>query len=182
MKLIFLLPVFLWLLPVEMQAPTVAEANASSKITITSKDEPGERLTVSGVVYGADGKTPIAGASVYVYHTDATGVYTPGPVDDNRNSRLRGYMRTDALGRYEYTTIKPAPYPGSGGPPAHIHYHVNATGYRERVFEIVFEGDPRINQQIRARAAQEGSAFSIRELSRDASGGLRCTQDIRLHK
>lgn len=176
----------LWLLLFSLvtlaQAPTVAEKTAPAKVTITGKAEPGERLTVSGVVYGADGKTPVAGASVYVYHTDATGRYTPGPKDDNRNPRLRGYLRTDAQGRYEYITIKPAPYPGENGPPAHIHYHVNAPGYQERVFEIVFEGDPRINSDIRTRAASEFSGFSIRPLVRDGQGGWRCTQDVKLQK
>ena len=179
MKLMSLM--LLLTLTVCAQAPTVAEKNAPSKITITTKEEPGERLTVSGIVFGADGKTPLANASVYVYHTDATGRYTPGATDDNRNPRLRGYLRTDAQGRYEYSTIKPAPYPGNG-PPAHIHYHVNAPGYRERVFEIVFEGDPKISNNIRASAAQTDSAFSIRKLTRTAQSVWHCTQDVTLRK
>ncbi len=181
MKLITWLTIISMTCFVAAQAPTVAEKNAPSKITITTKDEPGERLTVTGAVFGADGKTPLANASVYVYHTDAKGLYTPGPKDDSRNPRLRGYLRTDAQGRYEYSTIKPAPYPGNG-PPAHIHYHVNAPGSQERVFEIVFEGDPKINADIRARAAQEGSAFSIRKLTRDAQGVWHCTQNVTLRK
>ncbi len=179
MKLMSLL--LLLSLTVCAQAPTVAEKNAPSKVTITTKEEPGERLTVSGVVFGTDGKTPLANASVYVFHTDATGRYTPGATDDNRNPRLRGYMRTDAQGRYEYSTIKPAPYPGDG-PPAHIHYHVNAPGYQERVFEIVFEGDSKISSAIRANAAQADSAFSIRKLTRAAQGVWHCTQDVTLRK
>ena len=163
------------------QAPTVAEKNAPSKITIATKEEPGERIIVTGVVFGADGKTPLAGASVYVYHTDAQGLYTPGATNDSRNPRLRGYMRTDAQGRYEYSTIKPAPYQ-SNDVPAHIHYHVNAPGYQERIFEIMFEGDPKIRDNIRAKAAEEGSEFSIRPLTRDPQGGWRCTQNITLRK
>jgi protocatechuate 3,4-dioxygenase, beta subunit len=179
MKLLSLM--LLLSLTVCAQAPTVAEKNAPAKVTIASKEEPGERLIVSGVVFGADGKTPLANASVYVYHTDATGRYTPGANDDNRNPRLRGYLRTDAQGRYEYSTIKPAPYPGDG-PPAHIHYHVNAPGYQERVFEIVFEGDPKISNNIRTSAAQADSAFSIRKLTRDAQSVWHCTQDVTLRK
>jgi protocatechuate 3,4-dioxygenase beta subunit len=179
MKLISLLSL-VTLLFVPHQAPQIAEKNAPSKITITSKDEPGERLIVSGKVFGPEGK-PLAGASIYVYHTDAKGLYTPGPNNDNRNPRLRGYMRADAEGRYEYSTIKPAPYP-NGGVPAHIHYVVNAQGHMERIFEILFEGDPSIDARTRADAAREGSAFSIRPLTRDQQGVWRCAQDIKMRK
>lgn len=181
MKLIALLTICALSFFAAPQAPKMAEPNAPSKTTITTKNEPGERLNVTGVVFGADGKTPLANASVYVYHTDANGRYTPGATDDNRNPRLRGYIRTDAQGRYEYSTIKPAPYPGNG-PPAHIHYHVNAPGYQERVFEIVFEGDPKLTADIRARAAQADSAFSLRPLTRDAQGVWHCTQNVTLKK
>jgi protocatechuate 3,4-dioxygenase beta subunit len=181
MKLIGLLMISLLSLTVCAQAPQVAEKNAPSKITIAAKEEPGERLIVTGQVFGPDGKTPLAGASVYVYHTDATGVYTPGSNNDNRNSRLRGYMRTDSQGRYEYSTIKPASYPNTRIV-AHIHYVVGADGYKERVFEIVFEGDPYIDDRIRADAAQEQSAFSIRQLTRDQQGVWRCAQDVKMLK
>jgi protocatechuate 3,4-dioxygenase, beta subunit len=165
---------------VSTQAPQIADKGASSRVVIASQQEPGERLKVSGVVFGPDGKTPVAGASVYVYHTDINGVYTPG-TNDNRNPRLRGMMRTDSSGRYEYTTIKPAPYPGNG-PPAHIHYVVNAMGYQERVFEIVFEGDPKIDDSIRANAGKPHGSFSIRSLTRDPQGGWQCTQDVVMKK
>jgi protocatechuate 3,4-dioxygenase, beta subunit len=180
MKLISLLTICLLSFIVSVQAPQVAEKDAPSMVTIAAKEEPGERLVVTGQLFGSDGKTPLAGASVYVYHTDAKGFYTPD-TNDNRNPRLRGYMRTDAQGRYEYSTIKPAPYPNNRIA-AHIHYVVNAPGYLERVFEIVFEGDPNIDQRMRTDAAKEYSAFSIRTLTRDQQGVWHCTQDIKLRK
>jgi protocatechuate 3,4-dioxygenase beta subunit len=180
MKLIGLLLMSMLAFTVCAQAPQVAEKNASSKITIAAKDEPGERLIVTGQVFAADGKTPLAQASVYVFHTDTKGLYTP-ETNDNRNPRLRGYMRTDAQGRYEYSTIKPAPYPNNRIA-AHIHYVVNAPGYQERIFEIVFEGDPNIDERMRADAAREGSGFSIRSLTRDQQGVWRCAQDVKMRK
>lgn len=181
MKLILMLTLIWTSFVFSTQAPTVAEKNAPSKITITTKEEPGERLVVSGVVFGPDGKTPLPGASVYVYHTDAKGLYTPGANNDNRNPRLRGYMRTDAQGRYEYSTIRPASYPNTRIV-AHIHYVINAPGYKERIFEIVFEGDPFIDDRIRADAAKEDSAFSIRPLKREPESGWRCAQDVKMQK
>ena len=80
---------------------------------------------------------------------------------------------------YVYQTDKDGSYPDTQNP-AHIHYVVKATGYREKIFEIVFENDPLVSESIRAAAAREDSGFSIRALTRDAQGVLRCTQDIRL--
>ena len=180
MRKICLLLAFVALPVPAAQVPTVADKTAAAKITITNRDEPGERLVVSGKVFGSDGVTPIAGASVYVYHTDVKGYYSPG-TNDNHNPRLRGYMRTDSKGSYEFSTIKPGPYPNNRIP-AHIHYVVNAPGFTERIFEIVFEGDPNLDDRIRAESAKEWSGFSLRRLEKDGQGVLRCTQDIKLRR
>jgi protocatechuate 3,4-dioxygenase beta subunit len=180
MKLIELFIIALLLNCYPMQAPHLAEKTAPSKIIIAAKSEPGERLLVSGKITDAAGK-PLAGVSVYVYHTDNRGYYSSEVNDDNRNPRLRGYMRTDAQGRYEFATIKPAHYPNNQIP-AHIHYVVTAEGFRERIFEIVFTGDEFINDRIRAEAAKDDSGFSIRPLERDSQGVLHCTQDIKLKR
>lgn len=180
MKSMLLLMLLSFSLSVCAQAPQVAEKDAPSKVVIASPTEPGERLVVTGRVLAPDGKTPIAGASVYVYHTDVNGVYTPD-TNDNRNPRLRGYMRTDAEGRYEYSTIKPAPYPNARIA-AHIHYVVTAPGYKERVFEIVFDDDPNVDERIRNEAKKEGSAFSVRRLKRDEKNVLHCAQDVTMQK
>ena len=161
------------------QAPVIAEKGAPPRIAIAAADEPGDRMIVAGRVVGPDGQ-PLSGASLYVYQTDKDGIYSK-PVNDSRTPRLRGSMRTDALGGYEYSTIKPGSYPNTRNP-AHIHYVVNAPGFRERIFEIVFADDPLVDQRIRERAAQEDSVFSIRPLTRDSQGVWRCTQDIRLRR
>ncbi len=156
------------------------EKNAPARVRLAPEAEPGERLIVAGRVFGPDGRTPLAGVSIYVYQTDKDGIYSK-PVNDSRTPRLQSRLRTDDLGRYEYTTIKPGSYPDTRTP-AHIHYVVNAPGFKERIFEIVFADDPLVDQGIRARASREDSGFSIRPLTRGAQGVLRCTQDIQLRK
>jgi protocatechuate 3,4-dioxygenase beta subunit len=160
-----------------LEAARIAPEDAPSTAAVAPAGEPGQRLEVKGVVYAADGRTPVPRASVYVYQTDARGYYRPDDAMGNRDPRLKALLRTDAQGRYSFTTIRPGSYPGTRVP-QHIHYEVSAEGHGRRVFEIVFEDDPNVTDDLRRRAAQPGSAFSLRRIESGAEGSGRVTQDV----
>ena len=109
----------------------------------------GEKLVISGTVYGAD-CTPLAGAGIDVWQTDANGEYGPGHgSDDMRCCYLMGSLRTDAQGRYQLITVKPAHYKGEQSPPpAHIHMEISHPQTGQMQTEIVFEGDPYLPQNL----------------------------------
>ena len=86
-----------------------------------------------------DEAKPLAGVSIYVFHTDAKGLYTIDGSNSDENARLHGAMRSDANGRYRYETIRPGNYPRFPPVPAHVHYVVTAPGYKPRIFELWFE-------------------------------------------
>jgi protocatechuate 3,4-dioxygenase beta subunit len=134
-----------------------APASAPSAGRVTPTGEPGQPLSVSGVVVGPDG-APIAHASLYVYQTDHEGYYSVKPASDNRNPRLKLYLRSDAKGAWSFETIKPGSYPNSRVP-GHIHFEVSAAGRSDRIFEIVFEGDPLVTAAMR-----RNPAFSVRPI------------------
>jgi protocatechuate 3,4-dioxygenase beta subunit len=153
-------------------------ANAPSRITITQPNEPGTPLQVSGTVYESDRKTPIAGAEIYVYHTDASGAYArPG---SQINPRLSGCLKTDAKGGYEVRTIEPGHYPG-GGVPMHIHVKVWAAGHREYTGEIRFAGDPELTPDDTAANSKDGTFSDIQTLQH-GTNGLICRRDFVLQK
>src|SRR5690242_13505651 len=83
------------------QSAPQAPRNAPSTGRMTPAGEPGPALSVSGVVVDESGK-PIAAASIYAYQTDAEGYYGVKPVSDNRNPRLKVFLRTDAQGRWSF--------------------------------------------------------------------------------
>jgi len=128
-------------------------------------------------VYAADGRTPVGGASLYVYQTDARGHYRPDDAMGNRDPRLMALSQTDGQGRYSYRTIRPGSYPGTRVP-KHIHYEVTADGHGTRIFEIVFEDDPFVSPQIRADAARAGSVYALRRVQKDTGGAARVRQDV----
>jgi protocatechuate 3,4-dioxygenase beta subunit len=155
----------------------IAPKEAPSSGEVAPAGEPGERLEVGGVVYAADGRTAVAGASVYVYQTDTRGYYRPDDAMGNRNPRLMALLRTDAQGRYTYRTIRPGSYPGTRVP-QHIHYEVTADGHGTRIFEIVFDDDPFVSAQIRTDAARPGSMYALQRVQKETGGSGRVRQDV----
>jgi protocatechuate 3,4-dioxygenase beta subunit len=145
------------LLTLAAQAVHEAPANAPASGRLAPAGEPGEALTVSGVVVRADG-TPIPGASLYVYQTDREGYYGVKPSSDNRNPRLKLFLRSDTKGEWSFGTIRPGSYPGSRVP-GHIHFEVKEPGGKSRIFEIVFDGDPFVTDAMRSNAM-----YSVRRI------------------
>jgi protocatechuate 3,4-dioxygenase beta subunit len=155
-------------------------AKAPWNISMVSATEPGEPLIISGTIYAPDGHTPLEDISLWVYHTDATGHYSTLRENggDNRNTRLHGLMQTNREGRYEFRTIKPAPYPGRTTP-AHVHAYVSGHGYPEYwIDDFLFEGDPFITEEMRQKFAGKGSFSSILKLTRGGDGIWRGVRDI----
>lgn len=153
------------------------------KIKMVSDSEPGEPLIISGTIYGADGVKPLDGARLSVYHTDARGYYSD---QDGKGGepqpRLKGWMKTNADGRYEFRTIKAAPYPG-GGNPAHIHGTLSAPGFAERwIEEYWFEGDPYITAGMRSKLHGTGTFLPIVTLRKDSDGVWRGIRDFKLEQ
>ncbi len=158
-------------------------ARLSWKTVLIPAGEPGTPLVVSGRIFAADGKTPVEGITLYVYHTDARGLYSEkdgqgGPPDP----RLKGLMKTDRDGRYEFRSIRPASYPGTRNP-QHIHAKVFGAGYAERgIPEYWFDDDPLVTTEMSARYAGLGSFSPVVSAKRRADGVYACVRDIRLEK
>lgn len=144
---------------------------AAASVEIAGPEEPGERLTITGRVLVGPDRTPSPGARVLAYHTDASGYYSDGGMDE-RNARLCGVLRADSEGRYRFETIRPAHY-ATGGPPAHVHFEVTLQDAPMRRFTLEFEGDPRLGDQ---RAGERWE--TVRPVLDSGSGQLEVERDL----
>lgn len=156
----------------------------SSTLILAGADEPGERMLLTGRVMNAAGDAPVEGVIIYAHHTNAEGLYANGTPEtewSRRHGRLRGWVRTDAEGRYAFDTIKPAPYPDLTGP-AHVHLFVKEPGHPPYyIDDVVFEGEIAVTPAYRARQGLRGGDGVIR-LSRDPDGRWLAERNIRLEQ
>ncbi len=119
------------------------------------QDNDGDTVIVQGKVLTPDGK-PIAGAVLEIWQTAQNGLYSnQDQAQPEYNLRARQEVNVD--GRYAFTTVRPAPYTvPSDGPvgdllrgtgrdpwrPSHLHFIVQANGYRTLVTEVFPDDDP----------------------------------------
>ncbi len=90
---------------------------------------------------------------------------------------IEGWLASDSAGRYEISTIKPAPYP-DGGMPAHIHVYVKEPErHPYYIDDFVFEGDPHVTPDYRAKQELRGGS-GITQLTHSADGSWQGHRDI----
>lgn len=146
------------------------------KTRLSSDTDKGQRIVISGIVYQADGKSSASNTLIYLYHTDIYGIY--GRNGEHRHGRYRGWMLTDAQGRYEFETIMPASYPDSTIA-AHIHMTVTDKDHKEDwIDSILFEGDKFITAP--ERIPRKGGFNPILKLNKGGDGILHGVREIKL--
>lgn len=159
-----------------------APDDVSSKAVLADEKDEGEPLIITGTVFEKDGKTAAPNILIYAYHTNAKGFYGRGR-GEHPHGKHHGWMLTDARGRYEFRTIKPAQYP-LRDTPAHIHYTLTGVSFKEYwIDDIWFEGDDLITPEIKKKQLSGRGGFnSILKCKKGADGVLRATRDIQLQK
>lgn len=137
------------------EAQEYRPANIESTGRIASKDEPGIPLVIHGRVFRPDDK-PADGVVVHAYHRDRDG-FEFGPDDNSVTTwRLQGWVKTDAEGRFELRTIRPAPdHLGREG--AHIHFTLESSDFgRQWAPKVFFSDDPQVTASQHRRSEDAG--------------------------
>jgi protocatechuate 3,4-dioxygenase, beta subunit len=167
-----------WLMAILLMltGPVFGSGNSSLAV-LSPANEPGTRLVVRGQLFDPSGTKPAAGVSVYAYHTDTEGHYNKRGTNE---PRLRGWVTTDAQGKFELRTIRPGSYPGRRDP-AHIHFNAWGGGYpKQWLDELQFDDDPKVTAELKERSRAKGKFAPIVTTTRDAKGVLHATIHLRL--
>ncbi|EHR51247.1 catechol 1,2-dioxygenase [Saccharomonospora marina XMU15] len=150
-------------------------------------DEKGTPLTLSGQVRDLEGN-PVPGAELDIWHADDDGYYS-GFAPHVPEGNLRGVVVADGDGRFEVSTVKPAPYQiPTDGPtgklieaagwhpwrPAHLHLIVRASGHRQITTQLYFEGGEWLEDDV----AQATKPELVLDPRPDGEGKLRAEYDF----
>lgn len=127
--------------------------------TLPDFEQTEPKLKLIGTVYQRDGRTPASGVILYIYHTHRNGIY-PKKGDEKgwgkRHGYLRGWIKTDASGKYTFYTFRPAAYP-DGTEPEHIHLTVKEPGKNEYYLDdFLFDDDPGLTPTARKKLTNRG--------------------------
>ncbi|RYY27095.1 MAG: catechol 1,2-dioxygenase [Sphingomonadales bacterium] len=151
--------------PLYVAGAPLVENDAS----LSSDPDDTDTLYMSGVVRGPNGE-PVENATVHVWHANSKGFYSHfDPTGEQTPFNNRRRIKPGADGRYSFNSKMPNGYsvpPGGatdvlmsalgrhGNRPAHVHFFIEAPGYRKLTTQINFGDDP---------FAADDFAFATRE-------------------
>ena len=151
--------------------------NIKSIDTSAGWTQKGQKLLVTGTIYKLDGKTPAPNVILYYYHTDINGVYAGKQGLDSRVVRhgyIRGWVKSDANGKYSIYTVRPAPYPNTNFE-AHLHPSIKEPNIAKEYYidEFVFDDDKLLTGEKRKKLPNRGGSGILRVL---ISGDLQIAE------
>jgi catechol 1,2-dioxygenase len=134
---------------------------AASGSSLVRSPTPGPQLLVRVSLEDAGGR-PVAGAEIDVWHSSPEGLYeNQDPSQAEMN--LRGRFVSDAEGRFDFRSVKPAGYPiPVDGPvgdlvratrrhnfrPAHLHFMVFKPSFKTLISQVYSPDDPHIDSDV----------------------------------
>ncbi|WEK41994.1 MAG: dioxygenase [Candidatus Sphingomonas colombiensis] len=151
--------------PLYVEGAPLVEGDAN----LTQDPDDTGTLRMTGRVTGPDGE-PVEGAILHVWHANSKGFYSHfDPTGEQTPFNNRRRIKLGADGRYSFQSKMPNGYsvpPGGateqlmmalgrhGNRPAHVHFFLEAPGYRTLTTQINFGDDP---------FAEDDFAFATRE-------------------
>ena len=134
---------------------------SASGDSLVRSPTPGAGLVVHVSVEDQNGR-PVSGAEVDVWHSSPEGLYeNQDPAQAEMN--LRGRFVTDAAGRFDFRSVKPAGYPiPVDGPvgdlvraakrhnfrPAHLHFLILKDGFKTLISQIYDPSDDKLETDV----------------------------------
>lgn len=145
------------------EAWSLKPESLSSKGRIGREDEPGTPLKILGQVIAPD-NSQAASVLVHAYQRDDAGLEFGRDDRETSTWRLQGWATTDAEGRFEFDTIRPAP-DVYGREAAHIHFTLVSERHgRQWAPKVWFADDPMAPARKHRASAEARESTAVPEV------------------
>lgn len=115
-----------------------------------------DKLKITGVIYQSDGVTPAKDVILYISQPDEHGNYELKKENGKRYVYHRGWVKTDADGRYTFYTFIPGNFLRNREL-KHIHPIIKEAGQPEYELDaLLFDNDPFLSKSCRKRLEKKG--------------------------
>ena len=157
-----------------------SEKQLNSVDTIPDFASRTNKLKITGTIYENDGKTPAKNVLLFIHQADEDGNFELKRHNKKRYVKHRGWVRTDANGRYTFYTFVPGKYM-FGNELTQILPIVKEPNKPEyKIESFVFDNDPLLTKSCRSKIMETNPN---RILKLDKKEGLFvATRDIVLGK
>jgi protocatechuate 3,4-dioxygenase beta subunit len=144
------------------------DVNTLSNVdTIPSFESQNNKLKISGTIYQSDGITPANNIILFIWQQNEDGYFDMKIKDDKRYVYNRGWIKTDADGKYTFFTFVPGSYPHSREKRI-IHAEVKEAGIPEYALNaLLFNDDPFLTKACRKKLEKKGINNILTTLKKD---------------
>ncbi|WP_298555711.1 hypothetical protein [uncultured Algibacter sp.] len=87
-----------------------SERQLNNVDTIPDFASKSQKLKITGTIYESDGKTPAKNVLLFIHHTDENGDFKLKRQNKKRYVHHRGWIKTNADGKYTFYTFVPGTY------------------------------------------------------------------------
>ena len=159
------------------------DISLTNSVTLPDYEHATEKLKITGTIYQKDGQTPAKDVILYIYHTDANGIYAKKGNESGwgeRHGYIRGWLKTDETGKYTIHTFRPASYPNTTIV-AHIHAVILESGLNPYYIDDFLFDDDQFLSEMQRNNSKPKAGSGVMKLSKneDIPIGMR---DIYLGK
>ena len=144
-----------------------SEVNLNNTDSIPDFELKSDKLMITGIIYESDGKTPAKDVIMYISQPDENGNYDLKRNNDKRYIVHRGWIKTDADGRYTFYTFIPGNIINNREL-KHIHPIIKEPGKPEYGLDaFLFDNDPFLSKSCRKRLAKKGIDNILKPVMKD---------------
>ena len=153
-----------------------SEKKLNNVDTIPDFEAKSQKLKITGTIYESDGVTPAKNVLLFIHHTDENGNFELKRQNKKRYVHHRGWVKTDADGKYTFYTFIPGNYMNSNELKQILPIVKEPNKPEYKIETFLFDDDPLLTGKCRTKV-EETNPNRILKLNKK-EGLFEATRDI----